>query len=240
MGKSGVVSAIFIAVGLIVCGLAVGWGFREGRLPVRSVVVKGYAEREVKADLGLWPLRFVASGNELGEVQEKIEHDGEIVATFLRDQGFSGDEFETQSLQVIDLDAQQYARDARGARFIIAQFVLVRSSDVDRIRDSAARSGKLLSQGVVLSAEYGPLKPIFLFGGLEGLKSEMLTEATRMARESARQFANESESHLGGILKANQGVFQILPRDPAPGVSESDQPQKTVRVVSTIEYVLED
>jgi len=240
MGRSSVLAAICIALGLIVGGFAVGWGFREGRNPVRSVLVKGYAEREVKADLGLWPLRFVASGNELSEVQDKIERDGEVVDAFLSGQGFSEDEFETQSLQVIDLEAQQYGPDTRGARFIIAQFVLVRSADVDRIQSAAARSGKLLSQGVVLSAEYGPLKPIFLFGGLDSLKTDMLTEATRMARESARQFANESESRLGGILKANQGVFQILPRDPAPGISEADQLQKTVRVVSTIEYLLED
>ena len=240
MGKNGVGAAIWIALGLAVAGALVGWGFQQGRKPVRSVVVKGYAEREVKADLALWPLRFVASGNELGAVQSKIEKDGEVVAKFLRDAGFSDDEFETQSLQVIDLDAQQYGRDNRGARFIIAQFVLVRSQDVDKLQATAARSGKLLAQCVVLSAEYGPLKPIFLFGGLDALKTDMLAEATQMARDSAGEFAKQSESHLGGILKANQGVFQILPRDPAPGISESDQLQKTVRVVSTIEYLLED
>ena len=240
MEKNGVLAAIVLAAGLIVGGFAVGWGFREGRSPVRSVLVKGYAEREVKADLALWPLRFVASGDLLGEVQESIERDGEVVNGFLREQGFSEDEFDTQSLQVIDLDAQQYRGDGQGARFIIAQFVLVRSTNVERVAEAAARSGKLLSQGVVLSAEYGPLKPIYLFGGLETLKTEMLGEATRMARESAQQFSSESESRLGGILKANQGVFQILPRDPAPGVSDTDQLQKTVRVVSTIEYLLED
>jgi hypothetical protein len=35
-------------------------------------------------------------------------------------------------------------------------------------------------------------------------------------------------------------VFQILPRDRAPGVMEESQLNKTVRVVTTVEYALEN
>jgi hypothetical protein len=44
---------------------------------------------------------------------------------------------------------------------------------------------------------------------------------------------------LGDIRYANQGVFVILPRDQAPGVNEGGQLQKIVRVVSTVQYLLE-
>jgi hypothetical protein len=44
---------------------------------------------------------------------------------------------------------------------------------------------------------------------------------------------------VGGIRRANQGVFEILPRDPVPGQGEQNQLFKTVRVVATFEYVLE-
>ena len=43
---------------------------------------------------------------------------------------------------------------------------------------------------------------------------------------------------LAGIRQANQGVFEILARDQAPGISEESQIAKTVRVVSTIDYYL--
>jgi hypothetical protein len=33
-------------------------------------------------------------------------------------------------------------------------------------------------------------------------------------------------------------VFEILPRDAAPGVQQEGQIQKTLRVVSTVEYML--
>jgi hypothetical protein len=44
---------------------------------------------------------------------------------------------------------------------------------------------------------------------------------------------------LGPIRQANQGVFVILPRDKAPGINESSQLNKTVRVVSTVQYFLD-
>jgi len=67
----------------------------------------------------------------------------------------------------------------------------------------------------------------------------MVAEATAEARKAAEQFARDSQSDLGGIRGANQGVLQIHPRDQATGVSEQSQLCKTVRVVSTIDYLLE-
>ena len=67
----------------------------------------------------------------------------------------------------------------------------------------------------------------------------MIAEATSIARAAAEQFARDSGSGLGGIRQANQGVFVILPRDQAPGLNESSQLQKIVRVVSTVQYFLD-
>ncbi|HUG02003.1 MAG TPA: hypothetical protein VML95_09065 [Longimicrobiales bacterium] len=68
----------------------------------------------------------------------------------------------------------------------------------------------------------------------------MIAEATASAREATEQFAADSRSTLGGIRRANQGVFVIQARDMAPGVVDENQIRKTVRIVSTVEYYLED
>lgn len=62
--------------------------------------------------------------------------------------------------------------------------------------------------------------------------------AEREAREAAQQFAHDSRSGIGAIRQASQGVFEIQPRDQAPGISEESQTVKTVRVVSAIDYFL--
>lgn len=66
----------------------------------------------------------------------------------------------------------------------------------------------------------------------------MIAEATARAREAAVEFARDSDSGLGGIRRANQGVFEILPRDPAPGITQENRIEKSVRVVTTVEYYL--
>ena len=57
-------------------------------------------------------------------------------------------------------------------------------------------------------------------------------------RHAAEQFASDSGSRVLGIRRANQGLFEILPRDRVMGVSEENQIHKTVRVVTTVEYYI--
>jgi hypothetical protein len=124
----------------------------------------------------------------------------------------------------------------------VNQTILVRSTRPDQVLAASQQISELAAIGVAISSgtnEYGGGSgPTFVFSGLNKLKPEMIAEATARAREAATQFAGDSRSALGGIRQANQGVFEILPRDNAPGISESSQIAKVVRVVSTIEYYL--
>lgn len=234
-------AALLLAAGIAVAGWFVGDGFLEGRKGDRFVTVKGLAEREVKADLAVWPLRFVATGNDLAAVQRKIQNDAAQMRDFLAASGFPPEAFETQSLQVIDRLAQQYQQGQVESRFIIAQTITLRSGDVDRVAGLAGRLGELVAAGLVLSDEnQWNAGPTYVFTGLNDLKPEMIAEATASARTGAEQFAADSGSRVGAIRRASQGVFQILARDDIPGVQQEKEIHKTVRVVSTIEYLLED
>lgn len=66
----------------------------------------------------------------------------------------------------------------------------------------------------------------------------MIAEATAAAREAAEQFARDANADVGDLRRANQGVFEIRARDQAMGITEAQQPGKSVRVVSTVEYYL--
>jgi hypothetical protein len=233
--------AVAIAGGLALGGWFVGAGFVESRLGTRSVTVKGLAERDVRADLAIWPLRFVATGNELAVVREKVVADEAAVRAFVADAGLRDATVEVAGFEVTDALAQIYRSGPVEVRFVMAETLVVRSTDVDAVAALAQRVGELVSSGVVLSSEGGPAGgPVYLFTGLNAAKPEMVAEATRNARASAEQFAADSGSALGGIRSASQGVFQILARDEAPGLMEPYQIAKRLRVVSTVEYFLAD
>lgn len=234
-----ILASLCLSIGVALAGWFIGHGFRQARTD-HYVTVKGVSERIVQADLALWPLRFVATGNDLAQVQGRSRRDAERVRAFLLEAGMAEDEIELASLQVTDAYAQPYRSGPVQNRYIIAQTITVRTDDVARVEAASGRIGELVDAGVILSSDYGPQAntPTYLFTGLTGIKPEMIAEATRNARAAAEQFAADSGARVGAIRRANQGLFQILPRDQTPAVPEAQQVFKTVRVVSTIDFTL--
>jgi hypothetical protein len=232
------VAAMVLAAGLCIGGFAIGTGIRSFRSADRFVSVKGISEKEVKANLALWPLRVTATSNSLSEAQARVAKDAATVRRFFESGGIPQEAVKIQSVEATDLLTQTYRQGAPTSRYIVAQTLMVRTEDVDRIATLAERVGEIVEAGVVTSAEGAPQGPFYLFTKLNDIKPGMIAEATKNARAAGQQFAADSGSSLGPIRQASQGVFQILPRDAAPGQSEEKQILKTVRVVSTIDYLL--
>ncbi len=239
------IEAAIVAVGIAIGGGLIGSGFARAKGADRYVTVKGVTERQVRADLAIWPLNVVAADNDLNLAHSKLEKSIAGVRQFLASQGLDTSKIELTGFSVSDAQAAEYGNEQRrGSRFILKQSVTLRSSDVDKVLAASQRVGDLANVGVSLSSggEYGPGGggPTFIFSGLNALKPPMIAEATAHAREAADQFARDSHSSLGGIRQANQGVFEILPRDEAPGITEGSQVSKRVRVVTTVDYFLKN
>lgn len=234
--------ALVLALGLAAAGWLAGAGLARSRAAERYVTVKGIAERDVQADLALWPLRLVVSDNDLNQAYSRLEAQLGQVRAFLARQGIDTTLTELQSFSVTDAYTNQYRNAQVVTRYVINQTLMVRSSDPTKVLAASQKVGELVQAGVVFSsgAEYGAGGPTFLFSGLNALKPKMIAEATARARESADQFALDSKSQLGGIRRANQGVFEILARDQVPGVNEQGQLAKRVRVVTTVDYLLKE
>ncbi|GAA3896028.1 SIMPL domain-containing protein [Halomonas cibimaris] len=227
LGAAGIIAATFIGSGLTDLGTG-----------DRYVTVKGLAERDVTADTALWPLRFVATGDTLENAQANARESQRAVMAFLDRQQIDTDAVELQKLSVNDTSADPYQSSDGGPTFIINQTLTVRSQNIDRVRRAAQAIGELVDAGVVLSSDYGDSGPSYLFSRLNDIKPEMIANATAAARQSAEQFAEDANAEVGKLRRANQGVFQIRARDHAAGVSQTQQAEKTVRVVTTVDYYL--
>ena len=235
-----------LAGGLIGLGVATG-GYLAGeslvksRLGYRVVTVKGLSEREVKADLGFWPIRFVTTGATLEDARTKLEISEKSVKAFLVGNGFTDQDIQVQNIQVEDRVAGYNSQEVNlDNRFVLTEDLLVRSTDVDKLQRSAKMIGELLKSGVVFSADAYNAGPSFVFTGVNELKGEMLTEATKRAREAADKFAIESGAKVGAIQNANQGIIEISPAIEIPNDRPEKQVNKKVRVVTTITYFLRD
>jgi hypothetical protein len=240
------VNALILAVGITLAGLLAGNGLARGRAADRYVTVKGVTEREARADLAIWPLHLVGADNDLTAAHAKLARSITGVQQFLARHGIDTSQAELTGFAVADASTNQYSGERAGSRYVIRQTMLIRSSRPEQVLAASQQIGELAAVGVVISSgnggEYGGpgSGPTFVFSGLNKLKPPMIAESTARAREAAEQFARDSHSELAGIRHANQGVFEILPRDQAAGITEESQIAKVIRVVSTVEYFLKD
>lgn len=233
-----ILSVLILALGLAYAGSAVKSGLENFRSFDRTVVMKGLAERNVEADLAIWSMAYTETGNDLSALQGKMESHGQTLQAFLKQHGVTDSEIELQRVQVQDLMAQSYRQNSAFTnRYIVTQSYLVRTNNIDAVDKAAKNIGTLIKQGIVFVSNTAPT---YLFTKLNEIKPDMIAEATRNARAAAQQFAENSDSEVGDIKTASQGVFQILPRDQTFVVSEAQQRNKKVRVVSTIRFYLED
>jgi hypothetical protein len=236
---------LFVALGLILGGWVLGSQIKATRLSDRYVTVKGLVERKVKSDLAIWPLTYKEAGDDLASLYAKTESDKKTVLGFLSDQGIQSSEVELGVVRVVDTQAQEYGGGNRAPhRYIVEQRITVRTSRVDQVAAAAQKTILLLQKGIVLSGNPGE-GLIYKFTGLNSIKPDMITEATRNARAAADRFASDSGSKVGSIRQANQGAFSILPEDQASDGGEGgyggadSSVMKTVRVVTSVDYYLE-
>lgn len=234
--------SLLLALGIILGGWLAGQGIAQVRAADRYVTVKGVSERPIRADLAIWPLSIVVADNDLGRAQAQVAGNVRKIRDFLARHGIDTAQTSLQDFQVTDANANQYQPPGGVvSRFVVKQTVMVRSDRPDTVLAASQRLNELVEAGVVFSSggEFAATGPSFIFTKLNDFKPAMIAEATARAREAAEQFARDSRSRIGGIRRANQGVFEILPRDQASGIREESQVEKTLRVVTTVEYLLD-
>jgi uncharacterized protein len=244
------VPSAVLALGLILGGWLLGVQIKNTRLADRYVTVKGLVERTVKSDLAIWPLSYKEAGDDLTALYAKTEADKKVILDFLQQQSIQPNEIELGVIRVVDTQANEYGGGQRAPhRYIVEQQVTVRTKRVDVVAAAAQKTMELLQKGIVLSGNNQGSGLAYKFTGLNSIKPDMITEATRNARAAADRFAADSGAKVGTIRQANQGVFSILAAEQSSEPSEGGEPGyggmgadasliKTVRVVTTVQYYL--
>ncbi len=225
-----------LAAGLAIFGVQIGRAVQKGREFDRYFTVRGLSEREVKATLAIWPVRFEAMADDLPKLKLAMERDRGIVQAFFAAHQIEAGEVSMGLPAMTDRAENTHNTvDEELKRYKAEVTLVVRSTKVDVVKRAIQDVAQLFEQGVRLTDgdRYGGHSTQFLFEGVNELKPSMIEEATANARAAAAKFAQDSKARVGSIRRATQGVLEIDDRDAA------SPERKIVRVVTTVEFFIE-
>ena len=155
MKQTNWIPALIVALGLALAGYFIGETFLKGKKFDRYVSVKGLSEREVPADLAVWPINIVLTGNDLQTLRREIETQNEQVYRFFMDQGFDADEVTRGVVNISDAQANLYNSNAQynKYRYLAKSELTVRTSDIPKLLKSLDASLGLLSEGILFASK---------------------------------------------------------------------------------------
>lgn len=236
MQNKTLLSVIILSAAIALAGYFVGNLQRNAKAFDRYVEVKGLSEKEVPANLAVWPLQITVTGNDLKELMEEIDGQKARVLAFFKDQGFESEALSNGITNIQDARTELYGdyTQSRPYRYIARSEFTVRTHEIEKLQNALSASIDLIASGILIGSKntWSPIE--YIFTDLNSIKPEMVEEATRKAREVAEKFAQDSNSKVGKIKSAQQGLFSIQNRD------QNTPHIKTVRVVTTVNYFLED
>lgn len=217
MKSTKIAIAVILGLCFVLAAAAVGFSYYQTKKPEKTVSVVGLAEKDFTSDLIVWNLRYDATAANMKDAYSSLKEKNKIVKEFLKSQGINDSEMDFMN---ITTERQyEYEWDNVNRRSVeifrgynSEQRVRIESKDVDKIEKAIRAIAQLYDQSIQINSD----SPEYYYTKLGDLKMEMLSQASKNARERAEAVTSSAGGKLGGLKTATTGVFQIT----APNSSE--------------------
>jgi len=206
------------------------------------IKVKGYAQRQIKSDVGLWRGELTVRAPDLSAAYSAIDGNRAKVREMIEKLAFdkeSSIDFFPVAIEI------QYKLGEKGVKtdvissYVLSQTIEIQSHQIDKIESVSKTASDLISQGI----EFRSQQPVYTASGIEKIKLDLLAEATKNAYDRARTLAENSGGKVGALSSASQGVFQITPLNSTNvsdyGEYDTSTIDKIVKAVVTFEFHVE-
>lgn len=218
------------------------------------ISVTGSADRMITSDTVKWTGSFSRSTDAAGlkDANVSMKNDLQTVLNLLKARGVKEEEITVQPMSVNQVcEGQQavpyYDRGggptcgtSKVAGFNLQQGIVVQSGSVKEVTKLAQEAPTSLVQDGVLFTSLG-LE--YYYNKLADLKLEMLSEATKNAKERAQKIAETTGSAIGKPQAAAMGVFQINAPNSVDvsdyGVYDTSSIEKKVTSVVRMTFLLQ-
>lgn len=243
MQQRGFFAGISVGIGIILGAWFVSRSMDNHTYYSRSISVKGLSERDIVADEGIWTLHLSLAGDDIAALNQKAEQQKAMISSLLVKEGFEQTEINVNTpIEVTDRELDRYRefKPEKQSRYLLDTSVVISTRNVQKLFTSTGILNQLLKQGLYFK---GATQPVFFYTKLNEIKPDMLKEAGANAHKAALELANNTNSKVGKIKTATQGVFSIRLRgessDFDSGFAKSS-PYLRARVVTNVAYFITD
>lgn len=231
---------LFLAVAIVVAAYIGAAALKDVKQSDQTFTVKGYTERKITSDYAVWQLSHTSYALDQVTAYNNLELNKVKILNFLKKYGIEENDvsFKPVYLNVIfRLNEQGYMTNIREG-YSVSQTLEISSNDVNKISKIATESSELLKEGIEVNIS----SPQYYYTKIDDLKIEMLGDATKDAYNRAQEMASNSNSKVGTLRSAQQGVFQITPAMSTDvsdwGMNDVSSLEKSIKAVVTMQFTI--
>ncbi|MCD7908182.1 MAG: SIMPL domain-containing protein [Clostridium sp.] len=160
-----------------------------------GITATGSASVDFESDLVVWRGSFSVEGSTPKDAYSRIKKDGELVKSYLKENGVSDDEMVFSSVRISPTYTSTYDDEGRYIGDVQTGYELVQSMTV--------------TSGDIDKVELESDLPEYYYTKLDELKLDLISKATANAKERIDLVAGGCGAQTDKLLTANLGVFQI-------------------------------
>jgi uncharacterized protein len=205
-GRTAGIVALLLTV-IVGTSILAGGLVRFKKLEQSQLRVTGYAETFVKADTAEWRLNLHTYAAAKPDAYGKLNADLGTLKALLLSKGLKPEEIKEGSLSAdtrFKITYNGYATtEVEG--YDMRKAYTVRTQNIAAVQGLTKEVETLVGNGMDLQAD----APQYLFSQLDSLKLELISNATKNAKERATTMTRQTGDSIGTMLNASSGVFQI-------------------------------
>jgi hypothetical protein len=200
---------VMIAISLIVLGLLASGAVRAAKRASDTITVTGSARKSVRSDYVTWSGSYAANDMSMSHGYETITRQQQRVRDYLHSRHLPDSLISFSGVDTRDMTKQKRGpggiSEEEFIGYHLTQSFSVHSTQVDSIQAIARDITQLTAENLPVSSE----APQFYYTKLAPLRMDMLSEATKDAKERADRIAQSAGCRVRSLRSARQGVFQI-------------------------------
>lgn len=203
-------TALIIGLAIIIVAFIAAAAMRYKFRQPENINVTGLAETNFTSDQIVWEGSFSRTATELRTAYAAIKADEAAIRQYLSGRSIADTSVLFSSIDVqrnyqTIYDEQGRERGQTFSGFTLRETVTVSSKAIAAVEKLSREITSLLEQGIELNST----PPAYYYSRLNELKIDLLAKAAADAHLRAETIAKNSDARLGGLKKANMGVFQI-------------------------------